>query len=203
MTAWFETSETTEEAIMAATYRALCDHGYAGTTISRIGEEFEKSQSLLYYHYDDKDDLLSDFLAYLLDRLETELAGTAGKDPRRRLESLFEKLAPRDPDRERRQFFQALLEMRAQAPHEPAYRDQFERSDALIVSELTETIEDGIETGVFADVDPERTAEFVYSTLSGTLDRCVTLGRWDPIDRTRRELDRYVETHLLWDAPVE
>ncbi|MFW5974404.1 MAG: TetR/AcrR family transcriptional regulator [Natrialbaceae archaeon] len=203
MSEWFETVDSTEEAIMAATYRALCTHGYAGTTISRIGEEFEKSQSLLYYHYDDKDDLLADFLRYLLDGLEAELPEATAGDPRRRLDSLFEMLAPRDPAPARRQFFQALIEMRAQAPHEPAYREQFERSDALIVAALTTAIAEGIDAGVFAQVDPESTAEYIYATLSGTLDRCVTLDRWEPLEVTRRELDRYVETRLLRDAPAE
>jgi len=197
MTEWFDSVESTDEAIMAATYRALCTHGYAGTTISRIGEEFEKSQSLLYYHYDDKDDLLADFLTYLLDRLEAELSDCQATAPRECLTSLLEKLAPRDPGEERRQFFQALLEMRAQTAHKPAYRDQFERSDAVIVVEFTETIEAGIEQGVFADVDAERAAEFIYSTLYGALDRSVTLNQWDPLDRTRQELDRYLESHLL------
>jgi len=203
MTEWFETTASTEAAIMAATYRALCAHGYAGTTISRIGEEFEKSQSLLYYHYDDKDDLLSDFLGYLLDRLEAELRNPDVTESRQRFTSLRGKLAPREPDKERRQFFQALLEMRAQTPHKPAYREQFERSDAIIVAELTETIEAGIEQGTFADVDAEETAEFVYSTLYGTLERCVTLDEWKLLDRTHRELERYVETRLLVDGSGE
>ncbi|CCQ34690.1 TetR family transcriptional regulator protein [Halorhabdus tiamatea SARL4B] len=197
MTEWFETTETTEEAIMAATYRALRAHGYAGTTISRIGEEFEKSQSLLYYHYDDKDDLLADFLSYLLDRLEADLRATTVTEPRERLEALLDKLAPVDPDVERRQFFQALLEMRAQTPHQPVYREQFERSDALIVDDITATIEAGIEEGVFETVAAEQTAEYIYSTLYGALDRCVTLGQWDSLAQTRRELDRYIETRLL------
>lgn len=200
MTDWFEAADSTEEEIMAATYRALRSHGYAGTTISRIGEEFEKSQSLLYYHYDDKDDLLADFLTYLLDRFEAELRETDVVEPRRRLASLLDHLAPRDPDEEQRQFFQALLEMRAQSPHKPAYRDRFERTDALIVAELTETIEAGIEQGVFADVEAERTAAFVYSTLYGALDRCVTLEQWDALDRTRHELERYFETHLFAES---
>ncbi|MEF8774483.1 MAG: helix-turn-helix domain-containing protein, partial [Halobacteriales archaeon] len=51
-------AEDTDEALMAATYRALCEHGYADLTIQQIGAEFEKSTSLLYHHYDGKDELL-------------------------------------------------------------------------------------------------------------------------------------------------
>lgn len=192
-----ESAPSTEDAIMAATYRALCEHGYAGTTISRIAAEFPKSKSLLYYHYEDKDDLLTDFLAHLLDRLESDLQGKPPQDPPERLDALLEKLAPRDPSDEQVRFFQALLEMRAQTFHEPAYREQFRRTDDLIVAELTETIEEGIEDGTFADVDAERTAAFVLSVLYGALDRSIPLDEPAYVARSRDELDRYVETVLL------
>jgi AcrR family transcriptional regulator len=61
----------TREAIMQATYRALRAHGYARLTIQRIGDEFPKSKSLLYHHYDGKDDLLLEFLSYMLDWRES------------------------------------------------------------------------------------------------------------------------------------
>lgn len=75
-----EVSGDTREAIVRATYRALCANGYADTTISAIAAEFEKSKSLLYYHYDGKDDLLEEFLRFVLDQLESELAATDATD---------------------------------------------------------------------------------------------------------------------------
>lgn len=195
-----DSAASTQDAIMAATYRALCEHGYAGTSISRIADEFEKSKSLLYYHYEDKDDLLADFLEHLLDRLATDLREDAPTEPRERLFALIEKLAPADVDDDHMPFFRALLEMRAQVPHQEAYREQFERTDALILSELTETIEAGIESGEFATVDPDRTAEFVLATLYGALERGVPTGDQAAIKTTREELDRYLEARLLADG---
>lgn len=195
-----ESDGSTRDAIMAATYRALCAHGYAGTSISRIAEEFEKSKSLLYYHYEDKDELLADFLAYLLDRLAADLRGDRPEEPVERLFGLIEKLAPTDVADEQLRFFRALLEMRAQIPHQNAYREQFERTDELILTELTETIEAGIESGDFATVDPDRTAEYVLATLYGGLERGVPTGDRDAIRTTREELDRYLEERLLDDA---
>jgi len=184
---------------MTATFRALCEHGYAGATISRIAGEFPKSKSLLYYHYEDKEELLSDFLAHLLDQLESELENDTAECPDARFETLLDLLAPSEPAEERVRIFQALLEMRAQAPHEPAYREQFRRTDELIVSELTDTIEAGVENGTFRDVDPERTAEFILTSLYGTLDRSILLEDPDRMARFRDELDRYVEETLLAD----
>ncbi|MFB6200733.1 MAG: TetR/AcrR family transcriptional regulator [Halorhabdus sp.] len=194
-----ESEPSTEEAIMEATFRALCAHGYAGASISRIAEEFPKSKSLLYYHYEDKDDLLSDFLGYLLDQLEADLRTDRPDAADERLYALLDKLAPRDISEEHVQFFQALLEMRAQTAHEPAYREQFERSDDLIVAALTEAIETGIEDGDVRPVDAEATAEFVLATLYGGLDRAIPLDDPEKLVAVRDELDRYLETQLLID----
>ena len=194
---------STEAAIMAATFRALCTHGYAGTSISKIAEEFPKSKSLLYYHYEDKDDLLTDFLAHLLDQLEADLTESTREDPHDHLMALLDKLAPRELSDDHVQFFQALLEMRAQTPHSAAFREQFRRTDDLIVAELTETIQAGIDDGVYREVDAEGTAEFILVSLYGMLDRAIPLDDPDRIARSRDELDRYIEATLLPEKPSE
>jgi AcrR family transcriptional regulator len=186
----------TDEAIMAATYRALCAHGYAGTSISRIAEEFPKSKSLLYYHYEDKDELLADFLEFLLDQLEADLQADRPDGPESRFDDLLDKLVPTGMDEDHLQFFQALIEMRAQAPHSETFRQQFERTDDVIVGELTETIEAGIEQGVFRNVDAAQTAEFIHATVYGMLVRSVPIDDEAVLEATRTELDSYVDRHL-------
>ncbi len=66
---------------MAATYRALCAHGYADLTMQRIADEAGKSKSLLHYHYGTKQELLVAFLDYLFDRFEARVAATEGDAP--------------------------------------------------------------------------------------------------------------------------
>ncbi len=181
---------------MAATYRALCAHGYAGTSISRIAEEFPKSKSLLYYHYEDKDELLADFLGFLLDQLEAELEADAPDSPAERFDDFLDKLVPAGMDDDHLQFFQALIEMRAQAPHNETFRQQFDRTDDVIVTTLTETIEAGVEQGVFRNVDAAQTAEFIHATVYGMLVRSVPLDNEAVLVATRDELDSYVDRHL-------
>jgi len=50
---------------MGATYRALCEHGYAALTMRDIAEESDRSKAALHYHYDDKEGLLLAFLDHL------------------------------------------------------------------------------------------------------------------------------------------
>ncbi|MFB6176756.1 MAG: TetR/AcrR family transcriptional regulator [Halobaculum sp.] len=187
----------TEEAIMLATYRALCDHGYAGTTISAIGDEFEKSKSLLYYHYEDKEALLESFLRYILDEFESNLEAVEDDTPRAELWAIVDQLLPPEMDEEDFQFWRAIQETRANTPHSSAYHDQFARSDELILERLTDTIASGVEDGSFHEVDPEETAQFLYSTFSGGLERGITLGDDEPIDETRKGLENYLEEVLF------
>jgi len=191
-----EVSSDTREAIVRATYRALCANGYADTTISAIAAEFEKSKSLLYYHYDGKDDLLEEFLRFILGRLESELATADGDGPEAQLWAVVDQLLPPEPDAEAMRLRRALVEARANAPHSAAYHDRFERSDEVIVERLTTAVDRGIETGAFRPIEPEPTAEFVCSTAYGAIERAVTLEDRTPIHETRTALERYVEDCL-------
>ena len=76
----FAEPSNTRQAILGAAFRALCEHGYANVTIQRIGDEFDKSPSLVYHHYDGKDDLLIDLLGFLLDEFEASIADGAGAE---------------------------------------------------------------------------------------------------------------------------
>jgi len=182
---------------MLATYRALCTHGYPNTSIAKIADEFEKSKSLLYYHYDDKEDLLEDFLSFLLERLEAELDEVDHENPRKHLLALIDRLLPSEMDDQAFQFRRAILEIRSQAPYHGAYREQFERSDTLFLSEFVSVIERGIEEGQFRAVNAEETAEFVYSAAYGALERGVTLEDPDIIEQNRAIIQEYVESQLV------
>jgi AcrR family transcriptional regulator len=170
----FESPDSTREEILAAAYRALCTHGYAELTMERIGEEFEKSVSLVYHHYDGKDDLLLACLEFMLERYQEETEAGRPDDPRAALEQFCDRVSVPDAPPEGRQFVRALVELQGQAPHTPAYRDYFTRSDRFFRRRLSTIIEAGTEDGTFREVDPERTAELLHTVLSGAFLRYAT-----------------------------
>ncbi|WP_235920690.1 TetR/AcrR family transcriptional regulator [Natronorubrum halalkaliphilum] len=185
---------------MHATYRALCEHGYPDTTISSIVAEFDKSKGLLYYHYEDKDDLLTDFLRYLLERFETKINEEMTGDPYETLVGLVDRILPEQLDDDQLRFRQAFFEIRSQAPHSTAYHDLIEQNDQLLQSELTNVIERGVESGQFRSVDPERTADFIHSVLIGTMERGATLDDRELYRRNRQHVLRYIDRHLLEES---
>ncbi|WP_254862217.1 TetR/AcrR family transcriptional regulator [Halovivax gelatinilyticus] len=188
--------DETTRAIMEGTYRALCEHGYPETTISKIADEFGRSRSLLYYHYEDKDELLTDFLRFLIDRVESDLDTEALDDPAEELTQSIDRFVPEPMDDDQLNFRQAYFEIRSQAPHKPTYRALIGETDALIIDHLADTIERGIEDGTFRAVDAEATASFLYSSMYGTMVRGVTLEEQSLIRRNRETLFDYVDRHL-------
>ena len=148
----------TRQAILGAAFRALCEHGYADLTIKRIGEEFDKSQSLVYHHYAGKDELLVDLLGFLIDDFEASVYASAfDVPPRERLDTFVGAMTDPDaipseygPDG---RFMTAIVELRAQAATDDAYRDHFDRSDRVFEEFLEQTIR-----AAAADLDDEREA---------------------------------------------
>jgi AcrR family transcriptional regulator len=169
--------EETRDRIMEATYKALCEHGYASLTMQDIADECDCSKSLLHYHFDTKEDLLVALLAHLLERFEERVA-PGDTAPRDQLVGLVELFLFGDdrPREEHRAFHTALLELRAQAPHNDAFREQLAENDAQVHAAVTTVIDRGIEAGAFRDVDARRTAEHLLATIQGTRIRWVTLG---------------------------
>ncbi|MDZ7702478.1 MAG: TetR family transcriptional regulator C-terminal domain-containing protein [Halobacteriales archaeon] len=190
---------STREAIMEATYRALCTHGYADLTIQKIGDEFTKSKSLVYHHYDGKDELLLDFLEFMLERFEADVIGDGAADAADHLEALLDHVVPETLGEDRAAFRRAMIALRAQAAHDDAYRDHFSRSDALFHDHLAGLIERGVEDGSFREVDPDRVASFLLTAIDGAMLRRATTDNEAAARETRRELDAYLAARLLAD----
>ncbi|WP_280585925.1 TetR/AcrR family transcriptional regulator [Halorubrum sp. Boch-26] len=209
----------TRQAILGAAFRALCEHGYADLTISRIGEEFDKSPSLVYHHYDGKDELLVDLLGFLLDGFEASVsAGEFDLTPRERLDVyLAATTEPGSVDDEYApdaEFLTVIIELRAQAASDDAYRDHFDRSDRVFEAFLERTVREAaaaLDAGSPADAnlgdatdaphEPSRISSAeVASTLQtlamGGMLRWATTADRDWADGTRRGTRKYVETML-------
>lgn len=164
--------------IMEATLRAVCRHGYADVTMQDIADEFEKSKSLLHYHYDTKEDLLVAFLEHLVDQYEDNLEELVAGEGAAvdRLKEYIDWFSVAPDETERTSLHLALLEMRSQAQHNPRIREQFRRSDRMARAAFATLIEAGQAEGTFeADADAESLAQLCFVTMDGARARQVTL----------------------------
>jgi AcrR family transcriptional regulator len=187
----------THDAIMAATYRALCEHGYAHLTMQDIADEFDKSRSLLHYHYDTKEELLLVFLDRIIGWVGDRLAESDTEEPPERLEEFVDKFVIDPGEEERETFALALLELRVQAAHNAAFREKLAAHYAENVNVVAGIVANGIEAGVFREVDPRRAGETVYTALVGARMYQVTMGAGEATLRTRDALAEFVVDDLL------
>jgi AcrR family transcriptional regulator len=189
-------SDETVEAIMEATYRALCDHGYASLTMQDIADETDLSTAALHYHFDGKHDLLLSFLDYLYADFTERMGDPDGATATERLRALVDDvLAPPYDEDERVAFGTAMLELKAQAPYDDAIRKHMARFDRYLHEQVRALVAEGIEAGDFRAVDPDDTARFLVTALDGAATKRVSVGQ--DTGCTRRMLHSYVETHLV------
>ena len=187
-------SDATDE-IMDGVYRALCTHGYADLTMRDIADECSKSKSLLHYHYDTKEDLLVAFLDHILSGFEAWVDEGADRSPARRIVEFVGWFVFEPAETDREAFHIALLELRSQGPFNDRIRERLLRSDRLLRGTVADILTDGIEAGVFRDVDVEETAALLVATLDGARTRQITLDTGlgatgtddDTADRGRRD----------------
>lgn len=174
MRTFFSDPTGTKEELLAATYRALHQHGYTALSLQTIGEEFPKSTSLIYHHYDSKDALVVDCLDAMLDQLEANIPAEPS-DPHESI-AAFLTMIYADPDSEDYQFLRALTEIRGQAPHDDAFQAQFRRADRILQRRLETAIAAGVEREVFVVENAERTANQLYTLLTGAMVRRTSTG---------------------------
>ena len=164
----------TREEIMGATYHALKKHGYANLTMQNIADEFEKSKSLLHYHYDTKEDLMVAFLEYAIGWLRDAVEEETGDDPEQRLHRFIERLTLGPGDEG--DWILTLFELRLQAAHNEAFRERLAAHYEANRDALADIIADGVEAGVFHEDDPQEAAEILLAALEGGRMAHVTLG---------------------------
>jgi AcrR family transcriptional regulator len=165
------------EELMEAVYESLVRYGYADLSTQKIADEWGKSQSLVHYYCDTKRDLLAAFLEWLADqedrwRAEHLSEGDVGETLATLLEAYLE--VPRDE--EQRDFHVALYELQVEARREPAYREPIQRFDERTREAVVAVIEEGIERGVFREVDADAWASFLLTTVLGSVFQKATLG---------------------------
>ncbi|SEL62379.1 TetR/AcrR family transcriptional regulator [Haloferax larsenii] len=187
----------TEQAIMDATLNALAKHGYADLSIQNIGTEFDKSTSLLYYHYENKDELLLAFLDYVIDLYVATIDPDAD-DPDAEIRKFVGYVLPaKDGSCERSTppgldeldiFQRVIFELRTQALHDEDYREKFSEMEAYMIETVSALIEREIEAGNYREMDAEMMAENLMAFLLRTLDMRVTQTRPESAEAMRKSV---------------
>lgn len=182
---------------MRGTYEALCEHGYTELTAQDIADRTDKSKSLLFYHYDSKEELLADFLEFLFERFDERVAETRDLPPVERLAVFVDWFLYGPEENDRQSFHVAMLELRTQAPYNEEFREKLRKSDDQLREVLEEILRDGLEAGEFREHDPEETAALLIAAFDGARIRQLTIGRDEYLEQVRTATATWVFDDLL------
>jgi len=169
-----ENTQSTKEEILDATRTALSEHGYTDLSMGKIAAEFGRSQSLLHYHFDSKEKLLAAVVRREREEYEA-LAESLPADPEERLDALtdmfvreYSAWAEREPMAVR------YTELLVTAHNSEPVRRELRAFTAQIRSLFVETVREGVEAGVFTDVDPEQVGHLVYAASTSASEHWLT-----------------------------
>jgi len=171
--------EDSRNEMMNATYKALSKHGYADLTIEKIAEESEKGKSSIYYHFDDKEALILDFLDFMRDNLEKMLSDIDAASYQK-VEEILELLLAKDD--EMWEFHKALIDIQGRAQFNEKLGEKFCETDEMLEDEIKQALK---QTGVS---DPEFRAEMMLSTVQGAMNRKLTLDERKGLEKVKKDL---------------
>ena len=147
--------------VMEATCDAFRKNGYADLSIQKIADEHGSGKSLIYYHFDDKEDLIESFLDFLINEINDYM--NAVEDKEEPLEELLSTAI--GENQEIWELRKALFELRGRAPYNQKYSEKFQQIDELLIERVKSILEDkGVE-------DTKESSELIYSIFEGLVSR--------------------------------
>lgn len=167
---------STREDLLEAAKTVLVDPEYEGFTTAAVAEEADRNQALIHYYFDTKRDLVIELFEYLQEEAAEELAAVATEDdPADRLVALLSILLWADPAEpggpapaeEAIEFKRGLLWLNAQAAYDPDLREATAADLEHFWDRVEATIREGIERGIFRDVDPAATTALLVAAVDG------------------------------------
>lgn len=188
------TSKDTREVIMEATFRALSKHGYKDLRMRDIGEEMDLTRQVIHYHFDGKYDLMSSFLEYVIEQYEGSVEVEKNADPRVELEARIDQCLF-GPDFEEFTHWDRMKvyhELFAHAQNDERHRELLDEHYEQISRSIIEVVQEGIDAGVFRDVDATLMGEFITDAIHVARERRVSLGHDDAPEDARRAIHEFV-----------
>jgi AcrR family transcriptional regulator len=187
----------TRTEILETAADILVDSGYDALTTEAVSDRLGISHSGVHYHFETKDDLLVAMVDYLTEELDEKL--TFGGPPEERLVELLElRIEGTEAIRQMEAAPPSLQLLAATSGSDDALRQALDALFETYVAELSATIEDGVETGVFETETPERTAWTLQGLVEGADVRAALDGSWEPFVWG---IETYVFPELYVDEP--
>lgn len=184
----------TKDRLLQATDEALRKHGYADLSMATIADEFDGSQSLIHYHFDSREGLLAAYVAWKRDQYRAFFAELPD-DPEERLEALLTAIVREFDEWASTEGGQAMMDLYAECRDSETVAEELRQLDGMLRDAFREAVADGVEAGVYRDVDPDAVARLLLAATDGTAARW-SVGEPEEGDPIADAVETYVLDHI-------
>ncbi len=178
-----------QEAFLKAGTRCFNQKGFSGTSLDEIAQQLQVSKGAFYYHFANKEALLTQCFDYTLDRLEQVMARVAALEgsPVTKLEVACRHIFTlQNSDQGPLVHFNAITSL------PPAVRQRLLARLDAVHGVLEHFITDGIQQQLFRPVP----AAIVIQLLTGALNAAMDLAAWQSIDSVEQSASDYFSVFL-------
>lgn len=159
-------ADVRREEILAATAEQIIKLGLANTRVADVANELGVSTALIFYHFETKDRLLSEAIAYTTERDLEQLAAIVASSGTA-WDRLSRILALYSPGPSPAPAWPLWIEAWAAALRSPALQSVSRQLDMHWKDQLAKVIKDGIATGEFNCDDPKGAAWRITALVDG------------------------------------
>jgi len=154
--------------ILVGIFHAVVKKGYANCTITEISEAANLSRGILHYYFKNKKEMLLELMTSLGNIHYEGLVQLLGEteDVREKIKSIV-RFHYMDESKPFHDTAGVWVEFWGQAPHDTEVREIIRNIQARLRKLVADLIEEGMEQGVFREVDSYNTASVIMSMMEG------------------------------------
>ncbi len=196
--------DDTYEELIEATVAALYKKGYANLGVRDIDAEFSKSRQLINHYFDGKDELITELLVYIHEFDEQPLE-SSDSDPVAKLNEDIDNvlLGSGMDDDKFWTFMTVVYDIQSQAHHNSDHQELINQISDEYIDHLSDIIQDGIDRGIFTEINPVRMARIIDDLITGAHIRKINLGQDEAPAEMRETIDEIVVSRVLLNSSTE
>ena len=183
-----------QQAFLKAGTRCFNQKGFSGTSLDEIAEQLQVSKGAFYYHFANKEALLTQCYDYTLDQLERVVAGIEQVDmaPAAKLHTAYRQIfALQNSDQGPLVHFNSITAL------PPAVRQRLLARLTAVHATLETYVKLAIADGQFRDIP----AAIVVQLLTGALNAAMDLETWQPTEAVEQSAGDYFSVFFCGLAP--
>ena len=157
------------EEIVRAALRLILKNGYNSVTLADIAEQVGVSKGLISYYFPKKDDVFVAVLEQIVERLTTDFQSfySADAPAAEKLKMIFLNLFGNE--KRARRYYTVVIDYMAQAIRDRQVQDYTQLIYASYRTYMERIVRDGVASGEFRQVDPERIASMILALMEGLM----------------------------------